>query len=280
MPEELRRKLFLAVDAKASAAWRSQAQPSGITDDNGVDSDITHGSSMPASILRWQPPKSVYEAWIRDQYNEDWDSCDTLILSHSSQVREKMRTAWHPSHSAMHMWNKSILPNVLLACLGDRTEMANSLEGRPPFLDHHLAEYVNSLPPSVKLKLGSPKANRLGKNGSASAFDYLTEKWILREAGRPYLTDELYNQRKVTFWAPNRWPRGGRLHVMFMDLLTKEAISQLGFVDYNAVAQALDSAFGDVADDTSFRIICYVASWVVLSQKVGIKQVKRGPKAH
>ncbi|KAM3431349.1 hypothetical protein MY4824_007201 [Beauveria thailandica] len=264
--EELRRKLFLTVEAKTSAVWRSQAQPLGVTGGNGGCSDSAHGSSMPAGILRWQPPKSVYEAWIRDQYDEDWNSCNTLIRSHSSQVREKMRAVWHPSHSAMYMWNKSILPNVLLTCLGDRTEMANSLEGRTPFLDHHLAEYVNSLPPSVKLRLESPR-----NGASASAFDCLTEKWILREAGRPYLTDELYNRRKVTFWAPNRWPRGGRLHSMFSDLLTKEALSQLGFVDYDAVAQALDMAFGDAADDASFRIICYVASWVVLSRRVGVK---------
>ncbi|KAK8146691.1 hypothetical protein G3M48_002706 [Beauveria asiatica] len=264
--EELRCKLFLTVEAKTSAIWRSQAQPLGVTGGNGGCSDSAHGSSMPAGILRWQPPKPVYEAWIRDQYDEDWNSCNTLTRSHSSQVREKMRAVWHPSHSAMYMWNKSILPNVLLTCLGDRTEMANSLEGRTPFLDHHLAEYVNSLPPSVKLRLESPE-----NGASASAFDCLTEKWILREAGRPYLTDELYNRRKVTFWAPNRWPRGGRLHSMFGDLLTKEALSQLGFVDYDAVAQALDMAFGDAADDASFRIICYVASWVVLSRRVGVK---------
>ena len=34
------------------------------------------------------------------------------------------------------------LPSYILNCLGDRAEMANSVEGRVPFLDHKLAEFA------------------------------------------------------------------------------------------------------------------------------------------
>ena len=62
-------------------------------------------------------------------------------------------------------------------------EMANSLEGRTPFLGHHLTEFANGLPPSTKVRFDSERGT-------------LVEKWILREAGRPYITDEMYYRRK------------------------------------------------------------------------------------
>lgn len=41
---------------------------------------------------------------------------------------------------------KTILQQFILNNLGERTEMSHSIEGRPPFLDHHLVEYINTLP--------------------------------------------------------------------------------------------------------------------------------------
>ncbi|KAL8787302.1 MAG: hypothetical protein Q9213_002293 [Squamulea squamosa] len=74
----------------------------------------------------------------------------TLMEDISESVRELMRYKWHPIHSAFYVWNKTVLPNILLTNLSDRTEMSHSVEGRVPFLDHHLMEYVNDLPPSMK----------------------------------------------------------------------------------------------------------------------------------
>jgi hypothetical protein len=45
---------------------------------------------------------------------------------------------------------KTLLAQVLLNHIGgERTEMAHSVESRPAFLDHHVVEYINSLPPYV-----------------------------------------------------------------------------------------------------------------------------------
>jgi asparagine synthase (glutamine-hydrolysing) len=67
--------------------------------------------------------------------------------------------------------------------MGDRMEMAHSIEGRTPFLDHLLTEYVNGLPPTAKVKYDPKKGA-------------LVEKWILREAGKPFITEELYKRKK------------------------------------------------------------------------------------
>ncbi|KAK8140582.1 hypothetical protein G3M48_003543, partial [Beauveria asiatica] len=66
-------------------------------------------------------------------------------------AKDKMER-WHPLHRSLYMWAKPLLPNTILTGLGDRSEMRNSIEGRPPFLDHNLAEHVNALPPSVKMR--------------------------------------------------------------------------------------------------------------------------------
>jgi asparagine synthase (glutamine-hydrolysing) len=75
-----------------------------------------------------------------------------------------------PLNQSMWLWLKAVFPNKLLNFLGDRMEMAHSIEGRTPFLDHPLAELVCQMPVSMKV------------HG-------MTEKYVLREAARPFLTD-------------------------------------------------------------------------------------------
>lgn len=107
----------------------------------------------------------------------------TLAENVDERIRELMRTKWHPLNSALYTWYKCHLPNLLLTCIGDRTEMSNSIEGRTPFLDHHVVEYVNALPPSLKIRYNSKT-------------DQLVEKYVLREASKPFITDELYLRKK------------------------------------------------------------------------------------
>jgi asparagine synthase (glutamine-hydrolysing) len=42
---------------------------------------------------------------------------------------------------------KTLLGRTILNQVGDRNDMAHSVESRVAFLDHHLVEYVNTLPP-------------------------------------------------------------------------------------------------------------------------------------
>src|SRR5690242_19347401 len=68
--------------------------------------------------------------------------------------------------------------------------MAASIEGRVPFLDHRLAEYVSGLPDEFRVR-------------------GLRTKWILREAGRKLIPDRIRERPKVGFRVPvNEWFRG------------------------------------------------------------------------
>ena len=135
---------------------------------------ITTVSSMAAFS-----PSALFAGWTKR-----YGSCDpqsTIATNIDGRARDKILQDWHPLNSAMYVWTKGHLANMFLSCLGDRTEMAHSLEARTPFLDHRLTEYVNRLPPSLKVHWDGDK---------------LTEKWILREAAKPFITEELYKRTK------------------------------------------------------------------------------------
>ena len=51
-----------------------------------------------------------------------------------------------PLNKSLFVWAKSFLPGYILNLLGDRMEMAHSVEGRVPFLDHHVVECVGRAP--------------------------------------------------------------------------------------------------------------------------------------
>lgn len=84
---------------------------------------------------------------------------------------------------SLYLWTKTALVNYILRTLGDGTEMASSVEGRVPFLDHKLFEFARSLPLSMKIR-------------------ETTEKYIMREAMRGMVTDEIYKRQKHPFVAP------------------------------------------------------------------------------
>src|SRR5262249_9397495 len=57
-----------------------------------------------------------------------------------------------PLNQSLYLWSKTRLPNYLLTLLGDRMEMAHSIEGRVPFLDHRLIEVIRSQPVTQKIR--------------------------------------------------------------------------------------------------------------------------------
>ncbi len=89
----------------------------------------------------------------------------------------------HPLDQVQYTWAKTMLEGQILTWGGDRVDMANSMESRPAFLDHHLAEYAVGIPPAVRIRGG-------------------VEKWVLREAMKGVLPRTLYEREKFAFMAP------------------------------------------------------------------------------
>jgi asparagine synthase (glutamine-hydrolysing) len=124
-----------------------------------------------------------------------------------------------PLNQSMWLWLKAVFPNKLLNYLGDRMEMAHSIEGRTPFLDHHVAELLCQMPVSMKVHAG-------------------TEKYVLREAARPFLTDTVYKRQKHPFMAPPELK--GRLRELAEDTLRGPVLDSVPFFDHKAVLRFLD----------------------------------------
>jgi asparagine synthase (glutamine-hydrolysing) len=57
----------------------------------------------------------------------------------------------HPVNQSLYLWSKALLPNYIVSNLGDRMEMAHSVEGRVPFLDHKVVECAAQMPVDMKI---------------------------------------------------------------------------------------------------------------------------------
>jgi asparagine synthase (glutamine-hydrolysing) len=88
-----------------------------------------------------------------------------------------------PLNQALYLWSRIHLPNFILTFLSDRMEMAHSIEGRVPFLDHEVAEYAAGIPIHMKI------------HG-------MREKHVLREATRDVLIEPVYDREKHPFTTP------------------------------------------------------------------------------
>lgn len=154
-----------------------------------------------------------------------------------------------PVHQSMYVWSKTMLANKLLNLLGDRMEMAHSIEGRLPFLDHHLVELVNRMPVEMKIR-------------------GITEKYALREAARPFVTEAIYQRQKQPFMAP--FELKGRLLELIQDLLRGQALRDVPFFDRAAVLDRLDAAAAQTDAEQRerlFRDCMLVASACVLQER-------------
>jgi len=106
----------------------------------------------------------------------------------------------------------SIPPQLVRA---DKSAMAFSLECRFPFLDHTLVEMAFSLPFTFKIRNGSTK-------------------YILREAMKPFLPDEVYRRRdKLGFPTPeDHWLRN-ELRRWVYDTVYDREFRLMPFLDWN-----------------------------------------------
>ncbi|KAI1422348.1 glutamine-hydrolyzing asparagine synthase [Xylaria sp. FL1777] len=271
---ELRSDMFKSAQKEMNGIWNKAGATA--YDDRPAPPSIAGAgaTAMSDNLLAWHPAAILFSPWLQSRQGNA-DLRETVLNSYASDVQAKMRSRWHPLHTAMYMWNKNALSNTLLSCLGDRTEMAHSVEARTPFLDHHLTEYIDRLPPSVKLRYSADTPTDTGELGpiwtkSSVALLSLNEKWILRQAVRPYITDELYQRKKHPFLAPTRWAKEGPLHRKFKAILTQEAVEALGFIDWETVKEDMETGWGETAQPRAFRRLIYCSAWVTLSKRLGV----------
>ncbi|MGG7055944.1 asparagine synthase (glutamine-hydrolyzing) [Nitrosomonas sp. ANs5] len=121
----------------------------------------------------------------------------------------------HPLDKAQYVWIKTMLEGQILTWGGDRVDMANSMEARPAFLDHHLAEFAATIPPELRIR------------GNV-------EKYVLKEAMKHLLPTTLYERQKFAFMAPpahtddKKWQK---LKALFARYASPEQLKQAGLIN-------------------------------------------------
>ena len=160
----------------------------------------------------------------------------------------------HALDKAQYVWIKTMLEGQILTWGGDRVDMANSMEARPAFLDHHLAAAAVQVPPELRIK---------GK----------TEKYVLREAMAGLLPEVLYKREKFAFMAPpahtepDKWDEMKRLAA---DYLSDEAIQSAGLLSLQGV-RSLFARHEDPATTDADR----VQMDAVINHLLGVQMLHR-----
>jgi asparagine synthase (glutamine-hydrolysing) len=116
------------------------------------------------------------------------------------------------------------LVSYIIPCLGDRVEMANSVECRTPFLDRDLVEFASTVEPSHFMDI-----------------DHLMEKLLLRAAFADLLPPAVVGTHKYPFLSPNwlsfsQTVEGSRL---FRELLSPQRLRATGLFRPAFIRQVL-----------------------------------------
>ncbi len=107
----------------------------------------------------------LFQPWIKEQISCNGFEAKEALRGLQADVQDL-----DPLTQILYMDTRTNLPDDLLM-VGDKTSMANSLEVRVPFLDYRIVEFIETLPP--RLKLRGFQGKYLHKKAA--------EKWLSRE---------------------------------------------------------------------------------------------------
>lgn len=127
-----------------------------------------------------------------------------------------------PMTWAQQVEMKTLLSGYLLSSQGDRMLMANSVEGRFPYLDHRVVEYCLRMPPKYRM------------------FG-LKEKYLLRKSMADILPGEIREMVKQPYRAPDAkaFLEGGR-DSLAVEMLSPEKIQAKGYFDSRQVVKLVE----------------------------------------
>jgi asparagine synthase (glutamine-hydrolysing) len=165
-----------------------------------------------------------------------WDSTSVIksMLSHDLQdgidraaAEDVVATMppdskdWDPLSRAQWLEMTTLLAGYILASQGDRMLMANSVEGRFPFLDRDVVDFANALPARHKL-FGLEEKYLLKR-----AFADLVPEDILHRPKQPYRAPDA-----ASFFTPDR-------PAWFEEIMAQHAIAAAGVFEPSMVTGLL-----------------------------------------
>ena len=187
----------------------------------------------PSCLQPWLSCAKFAKKLVSNRYKKlikDYDPCLAIVEQlDSEQLHDR-----YAIDKAQYVWIKTMLEGQILTWGGDRVDMSNSMEARPAFLDHHLAECAVKVPPELRIKEN-------------------IEKYVLREAMFGLLPKALYKREKFPFMAPPSHAHSDNLNCMMVlveEFLNKDKIKEYGILDEIEVENLLDEFLSSNVDSS------------------------------
>ena len=219
IPPRLRRRLAQILNALPPHRWDAIMRASGRwLPPAWRFSDAGDKLAKVARALAANGPDELYESFI-----SQWPNASRMVPSSDSRFQPLEWCALGLeglSFAEQMMLQDTLgyLPDDILTKV-DRASMAVSLEGRIPFLDHHLYEFAASLPLHFKVRGGATK-------------------WLLRQLLYEHVPQALIDRPKVGFGVPlDTWLRS-ELRDWAESLLSPQQLSAVGMFDVEGVRAA------------------------------------------
>jgi asparagine synthase (glutamine-hydrolysing) len=164
-------------------------------------------------LLRWNNSNHVkkYLSAAFKYYLTDYSPTDNLIKNLPEGF-----DSWDDLAKAQWLETTIFMSGYLLSTQGDRMAMANSVEGRYPFLDYRVIEFCSKLPADYKLK-------------------GLNEKYLLKKMTKGKIPESIRKRPKQPYRAPIKsvfLSQNPPDYVKYM--LSEEYMRQSGIFDYDA----------------------------------------------
>jgi asparagine synthase (glutamine-hydrolysing) len=157
--------------------------------------------------------REIKNALYSDAVNEMFDDFECVNFP---VVRKDRLEGRHPVHQRSYLDFRLRLADHLLSEHGDRMTLANSVEGRYPFLDVDLVDFARQIPPDLKI------------HG-------FTEKYLIKRMALDLVPRDIIEREKFGFRAPGT-PFLLRQGIEWInDLLAPERIARQGYFNPGTV---------------------------------------------
>lgn len=169
-------------------------------------------------LLRWNNSNHI-KKHFSDQIRESINEYDPLT-DLSARLPDSFME-WSPLARAQWLETTVFMSGYLLSSQGDRMAMANSVEGRYPFLDYRVIEYCSSIPDNLKLK-------------------GLNEKYLLKKLMTGRIPESIVKRPKQPYRAPISSVFMGNERPAYVNEMLSERITRLaGIFSHDSVAALL-----------------------------------------
>ncbi len=208
-------------------------------------------SPVYSHLLRWNNGNHVKKYFSKEVIDQlkNYNPVDDLI----SQINGKY-DSYDFLAKAQSLEINIFMSGYLLSSQGDRMAMANSVEGRYPFLDYRLIEFCASLNPDYKLK-------------------GLDEKHLLKKMAEGRIPDQILKRSKQAYRAPIKSSFISDSAPEFVnDLLTDNQLKNDGIFDSDKIKALLTKMKNDNTSSETDNM----ALTAILSTGTLIKQFHKG----